>query len=150
MDPRAGHLLPQWTDRAGIQPLGCHFLLKHLLLFFSILGKTLAFSESGKALEESSRSQKHEAGATPHGHTPCLPAWEETLLHPPPHPSLAICSGWGLARDPDPSASQKQVRLIHLWSLQPYPRGLGSVPRKSFLSGSTHSEPRKAKRELSG
>lgn len=87
----------------------------------------MAFSESGRALEELSSSQ--EQGA-PDSHTPWLPCLGEDLAPFPLSPSvwsLATCSGWGLARDFDP-LSQKVAGLVPQWSLQPYPRGLSSIP----------------------
>lgn len=143
------HRLPQRTSRAGIQPLPHHFLLLHYICSFPILGNTSNFSESGKALEVSNQIRSMGGGvAAPHGHTPASLSGKGCYCVPHAHPSLASCSGWGLARNPGSSTFQKVPGFVHLWSLQSYPRGLGSICGKTFLSGSTHHQPRKAKMRL--
>lgn len=65
-------LPPPTTDSTVIQFLGCNFLLKHHFLLPSS-GKTLAFPEPTRALNGSSRSQKHAVGLLHTATPPCLP-----------------------------------------------------------------------------
>lgn len=52
-------------------------------VLFSILGKTSAFSESGKALVVSSQARSMEEGCGSTQTYPCLPVWERMLSRPP-------------------------------------------------------------------
>ena len=85
--PRASHLLPQRTSRAGIQPLRHHFpLLLHSICSLLHSWKDIDFFWIWKSPRSIQPNQKDGGGGggcrstRPH---PCLPVWERMPLRPP-------------------------------------------------------------------